>query len=113
MILQDLMGVLTDPIPNSIFHPEATEIRHVVNTHQDILGVLQSLTISMGAKPRRSTLETTTTMSTPLYLDGTIVQKKFLVNGTMIPYEGEIKSYDPINKWSTKMVTLKISLLRK
>jgi hypothetical protein len=99
MILQDLMGVLTDPIPNSIFHPEATEIRQVVNTLQDIIGIPQSLTISKGAKPRHSTPETTTTMSTPLYLDGTIVRKKFLVNGTMIPYEGEIKSYDPINKW--------------
>jgi hypothetical protein len=38
-------------------------------------------------------------MSTPFYIDGTIVRKKFQVNGAMIPYEGEIKSYDPINKW--------------
>jgi hypothetical protein len=100
MILQDLIGVLTDPIPNSIFHPEATEIRHVVNTLQDILGIPQSLTISKGAKRTQSTpITPTTTMSTPLYLDGTIVQKKFQVNGMMIPYEEEIKSYDPINKW--------------
>jgi hypothetical protein len=42
MILQDLMGVLTDPIPNSIFHPEATEIRHVVNTLQDIIEILKT-----------------------------------------------------------------------
>jgi hypothetical protein len=78
---------------------EATEIRHGVNTLQDIIGIPQSLTISKGAKPRRCTPETNTTMSTPLYIDGTIVRKKFQVNGTMIPYEGEIKSYDPINKW--------------
>jgi hypothetical protein len=99
VILDGLADPHTVPIPNSIFHPEATEIRHVVNTLQDIIGIPQSLTISKGAKPRRCTPETTTTMSTPLYIDGTIVQKKFQVNGAMIPYEGEIKSYDPINKW--------------
>jgi hypothetical protein len=77
MILQDLMGVLTNPIPNSIFHPEATEIRHVVNTLQDILGIPQSLTISKDAKQKHSTPDNNTTMSTPLYLDGTIVRKKF------------------------------------
>jgi hypothetical protein len=91
MILQDLMGVLTHPIPNSIFHPEATEIRHVVNTLQDILGIPQSLTISKGAKQKHSTPETNTTMSTPLYLDGTIVRNKFQVNYECIIYTTYMK----------------------
>jgi hypothetical protein len=77
----------------------------VVNTLKDILGFPQSLTISKGAKQKHSTPDTDTTISTPLYLDGTIVRKKFQVNGTMIPYEREIKSYDPINKWYHSVYT--------
>jgi hypothetical protein len=73
---------------------------HTCTLYVTILGIPQSLTISKGAKQKHSTPGTPpTTMSTPLYLDGTIVRKKFQVNGTMIPYEGEINSYDPINKW--------------
>jgi len=37
--------------------------------------------------------------STPLFLNGTIIQKMFEFDGEMLPYDGEITSYDPINKW--------------
>ena len=98
MVLKDLMGVLNDPIPNSIFHPEAIEIRQVVTSFQDILGIPASLTISKGAKQNRRH-DTAPTATAPLYQNGTIIRKTFQVNGITSPYEGEIKSYDPINKW--------------
>ena len=98
MVLKDLMGVLNDPIPNSIFHPEAIDIRQVVTSFQDILGIPASLTISKGAKQNRRH-DTAPTATAPLYQNGTIIRKTFQVNGITSPYEGEIKSYDPINKW--------------
>ena len=104
LAIKDLTTILKNPIPSSPFPSQHKELQEAITILDTIIGEPPDPLTSKGentktTKPELSPEKLTTPVDNQRYPLGTIVRKKFRINGKWAPFEGEIINYDPTNKW--------------